>query len=197
VIIASSEDLPDEAAENTTLVSFTQLFSGMRRTEGLFGLPKPEPKIFTPMVRLVSLAAAVLILGIFVFFKYVSSMEARYDALKTQYASLESANRKVLEAQKEVEDLNAALARLGAEKPQDIYTFLTALQAVLGGGAEIRTLTFQNDRFQIEAIGSNPEKLMQGFADNPSFVGVKLPQAVPDPRSGKDRFSLSGAFHAR
>ena len=189
--------LPEDKADSMTFLDYSHLLSSPKKPLGVFVPRRPETFLSKPSVRIASLAAAVLILGIALFFKYVANAESVYNALKARYNALETRNRAVLTLQKEVDDLNAELERLQAEKPQDLYAFLSELSAILGGETRIRRLTFQGDAFQIEAIGANPLKLMEGFKDRPSFRNVRLAQVVPDAASGRERFSFSGVFHAR
>jgi hypothetical protein len=204
LIVASSEEIRrlqeemgDAQVRGFTLISFKKLLSQQRKAEGLFSPPKRTPSFLKPAVRMTALAVAVAVFGVLLFFKYVASVESRYEGLKKLHASLEKASGRTLAIQKEVDDLSSELSKLQAEKPQDLYLFLSELSSVLGGEAQIRSMTFQGDGFQIEAVGSNPLKLMEGFRNRPSFDNVKLSQVVPDARTGKERFSFSGAFHAR
>jgi hypothetical protein len=180
-----------------SFMSFEELFSQSGKAAGLFSPPRQEPRLLTPAVRVASLAAAVLILFILLFFKYVSSVESEYSQLKSQYVELEKANRNVLSIQNEVEGLKAELSTLQAEKPEDLYSRLSELSSVLGNDTKIQSITFQNDQFQIKAVGSNSLNLLEEFRRRPSFSSVKLSQAVTDPRTGKEQFSFSGAYHAR
>ncbi len=99
--------------------------------------------------------------------------------------------------QKDVDALRAELSRMIAEEPPDLYSLLSELRRVLGSDVQIRSLKVQADSFVIEAISLNPLRLMQGFRGSTFFSSVKLSQVIPDPLSGKERFSFSGVFHAR
>lgn len=123
--------------------------------------------------------------------------ESREGALKKTYSVLESQIRRTLDLQKDVDALRAELARIDSARPQDLYLFLSELTGVLGEDVQIRSIQIQEDGFQIEAVGSNPLRLMEGFRNSALFDAVKLSQVVPDARSGKERFSFSGVFHAR
>ncbi len=110
---------------------------------------------------------------------------------------MQNESLRTIAIQKDVEGLTAELAKIQGQKPQDLYLFFSELSAILGSGVTISSVEVNNGNFRIDAVGSNPLRLMEGFAGNPSFSGVKLSQSVPDERSGKERFSFSGVFHAR
>jgi hypothetical protein len=140
------------------------------------------------------LSAAVLLLGVLTFFKYVGSVEAYDSRLRARAASLQAGNSRVLEVQGQIDGLTATAARLDAQQPRDLYLFLSELSAVLGDNARIRSLTVRDDAFQVDAAGTNSLKLMEGFTSRSSFAGMKLAQVVPDPRTGRELFSFSGTF---
>jgi hypothetical protein len=204
IVIASELDIADlkialheKTAQSPTFLTFDAILASQKKPSALFAPHRRESALFAPKARMAALAGAVAILGVLLFIKLVSHAETDVNALKALYSSLESRNRTVLTLQKEVDELNAELSKLQAEKPQDLYALLSELSAVLGGEARIKSMTFQGEAFQVEAIGSNPLKLMEGFKDLPSFRNVRLSQVVPDAVSGKERFSFSGVFHAR
>jgi hypothetical protein len=191
------QDLQMDAPDVFSFMSFRELFAQSGKTAGLFNPPRQQPKFLTPAIRLISLAAAVLVISILVFFKYVASVERGYEQLKSQYAALEMANRNTIAIQSEADALKVELSKLQAEKPQDLYPLLSELFSVLGTDAKVQSIAFQNDQFQIKAVGANSLKLMEELKRRPSFGSVNLSQAVADPRTGKETFSFSGAYHAR
>jgi hypothetical protein len=191
------DGLGGELPEGLTLVSFLELAAGAGRQDGLFGERKRAPVLLSRPARMGVLAAAAAVLSILVFFKYVQSVEGRYESLKKRHVALEQEGRRVIAAQKEVEDLRTELAKMQAREPQDLYVLLSELSTVLGGDAQILSITVRERSFQIEALGKNPLKLMEGFRTRDAFKDVRLSQVVPDARSGKERFSFSGGFNAR
>lgn len=204
LVIASPAELTDlragQRADNSSdmrYLSFQELTSAQRRLDGLFGEARRARAMFTPAARIAGLAVVVAALGVLVFFKHVWLAEASCDRLKKTHSDLVKQSGRVMAVQKEVDALRAELSSMSAEKPQDIYLLLSELTRVLGSAVQIRDMQVQGDSFQIEAVGSNPLKLMEGFRDNAYFSVVKLSQVVPDPRSSRERFSLSGVFHAR
>ena len=207
LLIASQEEIGQlrghregsvpSAASQAELLSFGDLESTLRNVDGLFREKKRTPRLFTPTARIAGLVLIVAVLTVLVFFKRVWMAESREGALKKTYSVLESQIRRSLDLQKDVDALRAELARIDSARPQDLYLFLSELTGVLGEDVQIRSIQIQEDGFQIEAVGSNPLRLMEGFRNSALFDAVKLSQVVPDARSGKERFSFSGVFHAR
>lgn len=179
------------------VLTFQVLESALRNIDGLFREQKRAPTLFTPVARITGLVLIVAILGTIVFFKRVWIAEDHTRTLKKTFSTLETQSQRTISLEKEVDALRSELARMDSARPQDLYLFLSELTGVLGGDVQIRSLQVQGDTFQIEAAGSNPLKLMEGFRDSALFDAVKLSQVVPDARSGKERFSFSGVFHAR
>ncbi len=201
LLIACKEDIDrmrqQSPAAQPQLLSFPELESGLRNVDGLFREKKRTPAILTPAARIAGLALIVAVLAVSVFFKRVWMEENRAAILVKTYSTLEKQSSRTIVLQKQVEGLRSELARLDSAEPQDLYLFLSELTRALGDDVQIRSLQVQGDSFQIEAAGSNPLKVMEGFRDSARFDAVKLSQVVPDVRSGKERFSFSGVFHAR
>lgn len=166
------------------------------RGAGLFGERKRGVRLPPRGIRMAVLAAAVALLSVLAFYRRVGEAEAERDALKARYAALEREVGGALSRRKETEALEAEIRRIAARKPPDLYGFLSALAAVLDGDAVIRSLTVRDDGFRIEAVGSDSLRLMEGFGGNPAFRDVRLSQVVPEERTGRERFSFSGAFDA-
>jgi len=196
VVARAAEAEGMERLDGVTFTPFESLLGRRRSIDGIFG-PRKRKRDLPPASRIAVLAAALLLLGLLLFFKVVRSTES-YDArLRAFAAGLQKSNQQVLAVEKEIDELQAQRARLDAEQPRDLYLLLSELSAVLGDNARIRTLSVRDDTFQIDASGVNPLKLMEGFASRPSFSGMKLSQVVPDPRTGRELFSFSGVYHAR
>lgn len=201
IIIASPEDIAGMRGLSECLVSDASLYSlpailkNTRKVDGLFLSRKRKP-FLTPTVRLGALAAVVTVLGVLLFYKVIVLNEKRYEDARALFTSLEKESARIIGLQKEAEELAAELVGMKAQKPQDMYRFLSELSDVLGRGVRIQSLEIQDGEFRIDAVGGNPLKLMEGFKNNGSFGGVKLSQVVPDAQSGKERFSLTGGFIA-
>jgi hypothetical protein len=124
-------------------------------------------------------------------------MEDYSGRLKNLAETLEKGNQETLAAQKDLDTLLAEKARLDARTPRDIYLLLSELSTVLGDAARIQNITLRDASFQVDAVGTNPLRLMEGLKARASFSDLKLSQVVPDPKTGKERFSISGVFHDR
>jgi hypothetical protein len=204
VVVAETAELASlrerfakEPTHGLSLLSFSQLAAGAGKADGLFAARRRTPAVFSPPARIAALAAAAVVLSVLVFFKYVAAVENRYAAMKRRHASLEQEGRRVIAAEKETEDLRAELSRMAAREPEDLYALFSELSLVLGGDTQILNITVRERTFQVDALGENPLKLMEGFRARPAFTDVRLAQVVPDSLSGKERFSFSGGFDAR
>ena len=204
LVIAFEDELPafraalgPDGASAMRFLSVQELSRSQRKVEGFFSEPKRVRAVFAPGVRIAALAVITATLAALVFYKSVWRAEDNLGKLKRSNLVLVQQSAKATALQKEVDALRMELSRMSAEKPEDIYVFLSELTRVLGSEVLLRSLHIQSDTFQIEAVGSNPLKLMENFRENAFFDSVKLSQVVPDPRLGRERFSLSGVFHAR
>jgi hypothetical protein len=196
-VVAPAEELQGmEKVDGVSFLSLEALPGPRRSADGLFAAQGRLP-VVPPVARLVGMSAVLLLLGVMAFFKYVGSVEA-YDArLKARAASLQAGNSQVLAVQGQIDTLTARAARLDAQQPRDLYLLLSELSAVLGDNALIRSLTVRDDGLQVDAAGTNPLKLMEGFKSRRTFTDIKLAQVVPDPKTGRELFSFSGTFRPR
>ncbi len=195
-VVAPGQELETmEKSEGVSFISLEKLPRPRRATDGLFAARGRMP-VVPQAARLAGLAALLLLLGVLTFFKYVGTVEAYDGRLRTLAASLQAGNKQVLAVQEEIDALTARGARLDAQQPRDLYLLLSELSAVLGDSARIRSLTVRENSFQVDAVGTNPLKLMEGFKSRSSFADMKLAQVVPDPRTGRELFSFSGVFRS-
>jgi hypothetical protein len=164
--------------------------------DGLF--PAAGRRTLVPAeVRIGLLAAAVLVLGVLLLFKLVRQAEERSGRLAARAEYLERGARESLAMRRELDALLSERARLEAALPPDLYSLLSELSIVLGDAARIRGITVRDDGFLLDATGSDPLSLMQGFKARDTFSNLKLSQVVPDPGSLRERFSIQGVFHGR
>jgi hypothetical protein len=94
--------------------------------------------------------------------------------------------------QREVDDLQAGLAALRADRPPDPGQVLTDLAAVLGTGTRLESFSMENGFFQLEAVGANPLQLMERFASSGAFEEVRLLQIVPQKGGARELFRVTG-----
>ena len=197
LLVAAPQDLDLAGRVNgAAFVSLEKLCGTGKRTDGLFP-PHRRKRFLSRRARIALLTAAVLILGLLVFYKYVRQVEDYSSRLTARAASLEKGNQEALAAQRDLETLRAEKVRLDAKAPRDLYRLLSELSIVLGDAARIQGLTVRDDAFQLDAVGTNPLALMEGLKTRADFSDLRLSQVVPDPTTGKERFSISGVFHGR
>jgi hypothetical protein len=197
VVAAPAEQLDSlEKRDGTAYIPLETMNSARWKPDGLF---RPEQKRAFPnqRTRLIALAAAMVVPGFLLFYKYVGSIEAQADRLTSLAASLEKSSQEAIDARREIDVLRAERARLESLSPRDLYLFLSELSLVVGERARIVSMSVKDDGFQVDAVGSNPFELMEGFKENKVFSDTKLSQVIPDGRSGRERFSITGAFHGR
>ena len=186
----------DAPAAASTL-SFRELGAVGRNLDGLFGEPNRRRVLSSPAVRIAVLGCVVAALALLVLYRNVRQAEKRVERLASINTILRNQGREAVALQAEAEEMRTELSSIGAQRPADVYLLLSELTRVLGSEVRIRGLRVQEDGFQIEAFGANPLKVMERFQENVLFGPVKLSQVVPDPRSGRERFSFSGVLHAR
>jgi hypothetical protein len=137
-----------------------------------------------------------LALAVLLFYKEIGRAERYADATRAAYVRLEAESRRVLALQEETERLEQALATLEARRPFEVYAALSDLAAVFDGEATIRSIAIRDDRFEITAVGGNILGLMQRFDAHGGFGNVELGQVIPEGRTRRERFSLSGRIRA-
>ena len=203
VVIASSEDIArfgtGEGATDrgVEFLSFQELESRLRKVDGLFNGHDLRHSAPAPMVRIAAVTAIVAVLGSLVFLKRVRMAEDEAAHVKAMSFGLENQAAKIRALQDQADSYGAELARMSSAQPQDLYLFLSELTVVLGADVRIQDFRVDGNSFQIEAVGSNPLKTMEGFRRSAVFSDVRLSQVTPDARQGKERFSFSGTLHAR
>jgi hypothetical protein len=197
IVVAPAEELERTARiEGAAYLPLESAYAGHGRPEGLF--PATRRRSFvSPWLRTGLLAAAVLVLGLLVFFRSVRQVEDRSRRLAELADSLEEGTRESLAMQQELDALLAERARLDAGMPRDLYLLLAELSVVIGDAARIRSITVRDDSFQLDATGNDPFRLMEGFKARDAFSAMKLSQVVPDADTRRERFSISGVFHDR
>ena len=195
--LEKGKDLPAEIGGEVEIIPYSRLVQEVRKPDALFQEKKRTPVFLSPAGRIAGLAALAVVLAAMIFVKVTASLESRYEQLKKLDSTLEAQSRKVVGMETQVDALSQELAGLKERQPLDVYLLFSELSSVLGSGTRIRTITLRGDSFQIEAVGTNPLKLMEDFRSHPSFSDVKLSQVIPDAASGRERFSFSGVFNAR
>jgi cell division protein FtsB len=164
------------------------------RATGLFVVPRRRIR---PGIRIAALAACVAALCILVAAKSAARLEARAEGLRSTVQSLESARAAAAALEAEAAVLTAERDRLSALMPEDPWLLLSELQAALGNGAKVHAVSFHSGAFQVSASSADPLLLMEHCRNRGCFAELKLGPVVPDPASGRERFSFSGVFRGK
>jgi hypothetical protein len=196
-VVAPERDLARMAKiEGASYLPLEPLLGRCRRIHGLF--PSTRWRAAIPAgVRTGLLAVAVVVLGMLVLFREVRRSEDRSRRLAAIVDALEQGSRTSLAEQKELDTLLAERERLDALLPRDLYGLLSELAVVIGDTARVRSISVRGDGFQLDATGSDPFVLMEGFKARGVFSELKLSQVVPDQDARRERFSISGTYHGR
>jgi len=182
--------------EGARTLAVETLSRTLLKADGLFREAARSPAA-SPRFRLAALSVSVVVLGMLVLLKYVAAVETRAEEMHARTLSLERSGQNVLGLQKEIEGLKAERDRLVERTPRDAYLLMSDLYRILGENVRIRSLTLQDDGFQVDATGSNALPLMEEFKGHGEFTDIKLAQVVPEAGSGRERFTFSGKFHGR
>jgi len=196
-VVAAAEDLARMAkVEDASYVPLEPLLARRRRADGLFPSVGRKPSV-PAYVRTFLLAALVVALGLAVLFRQARQAEDRGRALAAVADGLEQGSRATLAERQELDALVAERDRLDEMLPDDLYGLLSELAVVIGDAARVRSLSVRDDTFRLDAAGSDPLRLMQGFEASGVFTGLELSQVVPEPGSRREGFSISGVYHGR
>jgi len=181
-----------------TVHSLTQaLRRSPRGPEPLFAARKaPFP---VPRGLRLELGAVLLLLLLFLALKRGADREASHlSALRREMQTVQGRSSQVLALEQEIEELKARSALLAGKRPADPYRVLSELQAVLGPGTRINSFVLDRGSFQMEAVGSDPLRLMEVFKSRGgSFENVKLIQIVPLKDSSRELFRITGYARAQ
>lgn len=139
------------------------------------------------------LALAVILL----VFNMSRSLDNRAIAVETMRAEVEKAElaaRQVLELKKTLED-SVSGANFLAEKKHNgplVIALLDDLARRLNDDTYLERLSIENNQIQIQGQSKEAASLIGALSDSPFLANPKLEgQIQPDPRTGKDRFTIS------
>ena len=145
--------------------------------------------------RSVRIPIALLALAAMAYAALVRSVDrdAAYASLLSRTVLEEQARAGEAAAlQREVDGLRAGLAALRADRPPDPGQVLADLAAVLGPETRLESFSLEGGIFQLEAVGSDPLRLMERFASNGAFADVRLLQIVPRNDGVRELFRVTG-----
>jgi hypothetical protein len=192
--------LASRQSESSTLKvqSWTQALRRIARgPEPLFAArkaPFPVPR----SLRLELGAALVLLLAFLALKRSVDHDASQLSSLRREMQAVQGLSTQALALAQEIEELKAQSAQLARKRPADPYRVLSELQAVLGPGTRINSFVLDRGSFQMEAVGSDPLRLMEVFKSRgESFENVKLIQIVPLKDSSRELFRITGYAHAQ
>jgi len=188
--------LPEPGA--LTVLSTTQaLGRSARGPAPLFAGPRARFPV--PRGLRLELGAALVLLLLFLALKRGADRDvSQLDSLRREMQAAQGRSSQVLALAQEVESLQKRSAALGRTRPPDPYRVLSGLQAVLGKGTRINSFILERGTFQLEAVGSDPLRLMEVFkSGSEDFENVKLIQIVPTKDSGRELFRITGYAHAQ
>lgn len=199
----------EEAGYRVTVAALQDVAAGLGRLGRLGGhlrlgrLGKPAVSLFVPRkprrlpglsIRLQVYAALLLLLSVLVLRRY-TEREVRYmSELQRTLGEAQGFSARTTALADEVAALEARLGQLRARRPPDPYRVLSELQRLLPEGTHIESFVMEKRRFQLEAVGSNPLALMEGFQGSALLESVKLTQIVPLPDSGRELFKITGGI---
>jgi hypothetical protein len=176
-------------------------------TQALRRLPRgPEPlferrraRFPVPRGLRLELAAALFLLLLFLGAKRGADWEAAHlRALRQSMQAAQGRTTQVLALEQEIEALQARSAALEGRRPADPYRVLSELASVLGPGTRINSFLLERGTFQMEAVGTNPLRLMEVFKSRGEvFQNVRLIQIVPLANTDRELFRITGYANAQ
>ena len=186
-----------ETGKLTVLSSAQALRQSARGPESLFAAhkaPFPVPR----GLRLELGAALVLLLSLLAVKRGVDRDAAYLSGLRREMQAVQGRSSQALALEQEIAELQAQAAKLAGKRPADPFRVLSELQAVLGPGTRINSFVLDRGSFQMEAVGSDPLRLMEVFKSRgDAFEKVKLIQIVPLKDSSRELFRITGYAHAQ
>ncbi len=186
-----------EGAALTVLSTTQALGRSARGPAPLFAAPKARFPV--PRGLRLELGAALVLLLLFLAAKHGADRDgAQLDSLRREMQAAQGRSSQVVALEQEVQGLQARSAKLARTRPPDPYQVLSELQAVLGAGTRINSFILERGTFQLEALGTDPLRLMEVFKTRgQAFENVKLIQIVPTKDSRRELFRITGYVHAK
>ena len=123
--------------------------------------------------------------------------DAELKELENRIRVQENRSREILEDRESFESLIAKNELLDECAPPHLYNRLTILHKELGTENRLLSLTIKGDDFQFRARGRDPLILVEKMQESDLLQDVTLQQIQTDSKSGKELFSMKGAFLER
>ena len=140
------------------------------------------------------LLALALILLVFNMSKSLDNRAIAVETMRAEVEKAELAARQVLELKKTLED-SVSGANFLAEKKRNgplVIALLNDLAGRLNDDTYLERLSIENNQIQIQGQSKEAASLINALSASPFLANPKLEgQIQPDPRTGKDRFTIS------
>jgi hypothetical protein len=164
--------------------------------EDAFFIPPAGRRFTVPFpVRIAALIAMLIAFGLMNAALTIREKERELSALTAEFARLEREYREEAETQAGREAVLKRLSVLEERRPQDLYRFLSRLTVALGPSVRVRTLTFRDGRFELEAVGESPFALVGRFdREESGFSEIRITRVTPVQEGSGSVFSLSGVY---
>jgi hypothetical protein len=129
-------------------------------------------------------------------YKTAGDLEEQYGSrLEDLIGSLTARASLSIALEKEIESFEQEARELRSRRPNDCYYVFSELHSILADRAVITSFVLEEDRFQFEAVGLDPLRLMESFGASGVFGDVELNQIVPLEGSNRERFRVSGRIN--
>ena len=144
-------------------------------------------------INLGLLALAVILL-VFNMSKSLDNRAVAVETMRAEVVKAEQAARQVLELKKTLED-SVSGANFLAEKKRKgplVIALLNDLAGRLNDDTYLERLSIENNQIQIQGQSKEAASLIGALSGSPFLANPKLEgQIQPDPRTGKDRFTIT------
>lgn len=140
------------------------------------------------------LAAAVLVLLYFNMSLSLSNRQVAVETMQGEVAKAAEVARQVLELKKQLGDSVNGANYLSERKRNGpmVVGLLNDLAGRLDDDTYLERLSVEDNQIQIQGQSKEAASLISALADSPYLANPKLEgQIQPDPRTGKDRFTIS------
>lgn len=141
-----------------------------------------------------ALAAAALVLLVFNMSESLQNRAIAVETMQSEVDKAAVAAREVLELRKALQD-SVEGANFLSEKKQkgpSVVALLDDLTARLNDDTYLERLSIENNQIQLQGQSKEAASLISVLGESPFLANPKLEgQIQPDPRTGKDRFTIS------
>lgn len=191
-----SSPVPVAGMPEPVFLAFESIPAGEVGVEAFFVPPAGRRFVVPFPVRAAAIAAMLIVFGVMNAALTIRGKERELSALTAEFARLEREYREEAETRSVREEAVKRLSELERRRPADLYQFLSRLAVTLGSSVRVRTLTFRDGRFELEAVGDSPFGLVGRFdREERGFSEIRITRVTPLPDRSGSVFSLSGVYH--